>query len=88
MAPALYSQENDPKSMLVMELEIAWHADEDQLERYSMQTMKARESAEFEEHLLVCERCQDRFMEIDAYVESMRRVAACLSNCAVSGAGF
>jgi len=66
--------------MLVMELEIERHADEDQFERYLMQTMKARESAEFEEHLLVCGSCQERFMEMDAYVKSMRRVAACLSN--------
>jgi len=68
--------------MLVMELEIERHADEDQLERYSMQTMKAREFADFEEHLLVCESCQERFQEMDAYVESMRRVAASLLNCA------
>ena len=73
--------------MLVMELEIEQHADEDQLERYSMQTMKAKESAEFEEHLLMCESCQERFMEVDAYVESIRRVAVSLLNYAVSGAG-
>ena len=74
--------------MLVMELEIERHADEDQFERYSMQTMKARESAEFEEHLLVCETCQERFMEVDAYVGSIRRVAASLLNCAASRARF
>jgi hypothetical protein len=73
--------------MLVMELEIERHADDDQLERYSMQTMKAKESAEFEEHLLVCESCQERFMEVDAYVESIRRVAVCMMNSAVSCAG-
>jgi hypothetical protein len=49
------------------------HLDEDQLEKYSMGALGESESAGLEEHLLVCERCQQRLAETDVYVASMRR---------------
>jgi hypothetical protein len=51
------------------------HPDEDQVERCSLETMDARKAAKFEEHLLICETCQDRLLEMDAYVDAMRRAA-------------
>ena len=51
------------------------HPDEDQLERYSIDIMEARQAAAFEEHLLICDTCQDRLLDMETFVEAMRRAA-------------
>jgi hypothetical protein len=63
--------ENDQQLMPAMKL----HPDDEQLERYSMDTMSTREVAHFEEHTLICETCQGRLLHMDGYIESMRRAA-------------
>ena len=45
------------------------------LERYAMGTLPLRALRDFELHLLVCHRCQDRMAKMDAFVFAMR--AAC-----------
>ena len=62
------------KRMLVIPLDR--HPDESQIESYSMQLGDAKEAAQVEEHLLICRTCQQRLMEMDSYVESMRQAAA------------
>jgi hypothetical protein len=52
-----------------------WHASEEVLERYSLGTLDEAELASFEEHLLVCQRCQDRLAEMDAFVRATREAA-------------
>jgi hypothetical protein len=61
--------------MPIMELGIPRHPDDDQVERYSMETMNASEAAKFEEHVPICETCQLRLGDTDAYVEAMRSAA-------------
>src|SRR5437764_1147575 len=51
------------------------HLDESEIERYSMGHLREVEVAGFEEHLLVCEVCQQRLAETDEYVKSMRGAA-------------
>jgi hypothetical protein len=52
------------------------HIDEDEIERYSMAAMPEGAIAPFEEHLLICESCQQRLAQSDAYVSAMRRASA------------
>jgi len=52
------------------------HLADDELERYSMGDLSEPESGGLEEHLLLCERCQQRLDETDAYVVAMRDAAA------------
>jgi hypothetical protein len=49
--------------------------DAEDLERYSMGTSSAEETALIEEHLLICEGCQDRLRETDDYLLAMRRAS-------------
>ena len=49
----------------------AW--DDDRIEQYSMGALRESELAEFEEHLLVCEVCQERLANVDAFRSGMRR---------------
>jgi anti-sigma factor ChrR (cupin superfamily) len=67
--------ENHQKLMLVMKVGMKRHPDEDQLERYSMEVMSTTQAVEIEEHLLICESCQEGLMDMDAYVEAIRRAA-------------
>lgn len=48
------------------------HATEDALERYSMGRVAEPELAELEEHLLVCELCQDRLVEEEDFGRATR----------------
>ena len=48
------------------------HANDEQMEKYSMGSMSADETADFEEHLLICPGCQERLSETDAYIASVR----------------
>ncbi|MGC9948893.1 MAG: hypothetical protein ABSF64_21200 [Bryobacteraceae bacterium] len=48
------------------------HAADEVLERYSMGRLGGPELAGFEEHLLVCESCQDRLAREDSFSQGMR----------------
>ena len=52
------------------------HLDEADIEKYSMGDLRELEVAAFEEHLLICERCQQLLVETDDYVASMKGAAA------------
>src|SRR6516164_663233 len=53
--------------------EIDHHVDVEDLESYSIGTSSPADSTRIEEHLLVCECCQDRLQETDDYVLAVRR---------------
>jgi len=52
------------------------HADEDTLERYSRGRLRGPDNDAFEEHLLVCERCQNALASMDSYLDAMRIASA------------
>jgi len=54
------------------------HASDDVLERYAMGRLPEPEMAEFEEHLLVCDRCQDRLALEDSIRQRVRDGAVAL----------
>lgn len=51
------------------------HAQEEDLERYSIGTLSGPQGEALEEHLLICPACQDRLAEVDAYVRAVRVAA-------------
>jgi anti-sigma factor RsiW len=51
------------------------HIREEDLEEYALGLLPPRSVKQVEMHLLVCDRCQDRFTEMDLFVAAMR--AAC-----------
>jgi hypothetical protein len=55
--------------------EIDHHVEVGDLERYSIGTSSLAESTHVEEHLLICECCQDRLRETDDYVLAMQRAS-------------
>jgi hypothetical protein len=59
-----------------MALERDRHADEEELERYSLGDSAEEECAWLEEHLLVCADCRQRLEDQDIYASSMARAAA------------
>jgi predicted nucleotide-binding protein len=48
------------------------HPDHDAVERYAMNHLSADQQQSFEEHLLVCQSCQLRLAEYDAYITTTR----------------
>jgi hypothetical protein len=48
------------------------HPDEDVLENYAFDRLSDQEVCEFEEHLMICERCQNTLAETDEYVRLMK----------------
>jgi len=48
------------------------HPDDSQIEAYCLGKITEPDLTELEEHLLICESCQQRVMEGDAYVRSMK----------------
>src|SRR5258708_6381611 len=58
-----------------MQLQLGRHLEESQLEQYSMGNLPEERAEPFEEHLLACEVCQDRLLEMDAYVNAVRSVS-------------
>ena len=52
------------------------HANEEEIERYSMGAMPEGATAPFEEHLLICQPCQLRLAQTDVYVSAMRQASA------------
>jgi hypothetical protein len=66
---------------LIMKMELVWmeksvHVAEDQLERYSIGTLHGTAVAQVEEHVLICETCQNKLASIDSWVRSVRRAGA------------
>jgi len=57
-------------------LEREEHLGAELLESYSIGRLSEQESARLEEHVLVCEMCQDRLAETDSWVRAVRRAAA------------
>ena len=55
-----------------MQFGIGSHLEEAQLEEYSMGRLPEENLEAFEEHLLACNSCQDRLLEMEAYVNAMR----------------
>jgi hypothetical protein len=51
------------------------HPNDDAVERYSLGALEPEEEAAFEEHLLLCEFCQQRVSDADDYVRAMRTAA-------------
>lgn len=58
-----------------MEIEVGPHLNEAELEQYSMGQLPEARLAVFEEHFLACDGCQDRLLEMEAYVNAMRSVS-------------
>lgn len=58
-----------------MRIDTNRHLDEEEIEKYSLGDMTQDESSRFEEHLLICEFCQNRVTECDSYVSAMQRAA-------------
>ncbi|MDE3164367.1 MAG: hypothetical protein KGN36_01060 [Acidobacteriota bacterium] len=52
--------------------------DDDELERFSLGQTSDEEAEEFEEHLLVCEFCRERFETVDDFAQAMHSAAAAL----------
>jgi hypothetical protein len=61
----------EPKGA-AMQLGIGPHPEETELEQYSMGALVEARLEVFEEHLLACNSCQDRLLEMEAYVNAMR----------------
>jgi hypothetical protein len=55
-----------------MRLETRRHPDEEVIEKYSLGDLSEIEASRFEEHLLICESCQNRVTESDGYVSAMQ----------------
>ena len=51
------------------------HIGEEELEKYCMKKASEQEEARIDGHLLQCEACQKRVLEMDEYVASMRTAA-------------
>lgn len=52
------------------------HLDAETTEKYSLEQLSARKTAEVEMHLLICESCQKAVAASDAYVAAMQAAAA------------
>jgi anti-sigma factor RsiW len=48
------------------------HISEDELDRYAARSLPESEAAAIEEHLLICEFCQDRLQLTDEFVAALR----------------
>ena len=59
-----------------MPLETHRHLDDEEIEKYSMGDISEKEASRFEEHLLICESCQNRVSESDSYVSTMQCASA------------
>ncbi|MBZ5725105.1 MAG: hypothetical protein LAP87_08925 [Acidobacteriia bacterium] len=56
------------------------HLDEEEIEKYSLNSISEAETGHIEEHLLICEACRQQVAQSDLYVSSMRRAATRLRN--------
>jgi anti-sigma factor RsiW len=55
-----------------MQIDINPHIEETTLERYSIGSLEEEAAAEVEQHLLLCETCQTRVTEADAYIHAIK----------------
>jgi hypothetical protein len=55
------------------------HIPDDVLDEFVMEMLSEPDCAFWEEHLLICARCQDRVAEADEYVRVMKSAAAAIS---------
>ncbi len=62
----------------LMQLAIGPHLEEQDLEKYSMGKLPETLLPAFEEHLLACIPCQDRLLEMEAFVNAVRSVSPTL----------
>ena len=58
-----------------MQLGTGPHLEEAELEQYAMGSLPGERTESFEEHLLVCEQCQDRLLEMETYINAVRSVS-------------
>ncbi len=56
-------------------MDLSEHVSQDALEQYAMETLPESEIEPLEEHLLVCEPCQDRLTHIDQFIAALRAAA-------------
>jgi hypothetical protein len=59
-----------------MRPETTRHPDEEVIEKYSLGDLSEEKVTRFEEHLLICESCQDRVTASDRYVSEMQSASA------------
>ena len=59
-----------------MQLGIGPHLEESDVEQYSMGKLPEPSLAPFEEHLLACVSCQDRLLEMEAFVKAVCSVSS------------
>lgn len=52
------------------------HPDEDVFEDYLFERLSEEDIADFEEHLLICEQCQDTLAKTDDYIQVMKAATA------------
>jgi hypothetical protein len=57
-------------------VKIVPHPSDDELERYTMQTLTAPEAGLLKKHLLICQSCCDRLPAEIEFVTAMRAAAA------------
>jgi anti-sigma factor RsiW len=48
------------------------HVDENVLEQYSLGSASAEETAALEEHLLICDYCRQRLLQVDWFITAIR----------------
>ncbi len=61
---------------LAMDASFDSHVDEESLERYALGRLSQKEAEVADEHLLLCEPCQQRLEAMDEYVEALKRASA------------
>ena len=67
--------------------QLAWraHPSEEALEEYAFNRLSEKESAPLEEHLLLCQVCQERLAETDEYIGLMKLAARELQAAPMAG---
>ena len=68
-----------------MQIGIGPHLEDTDIEQYSMGILPEERLAPFEEHFLACDACQDRLLEMEAYVNAVRSVSPKLREASQSG---
>jgi hypothetical protein len=61
---------------LMRKLVPSLHPGEDEFENYALERLSNEETAHFEEHLLICEKCQGTLADTDEYIAMMKAAAA------------
>jgi anti-sigma factor RsiW len=56
------------------------HVPEEILDELALDMLHEQDCAVWEEHLLICEACQDRLAETDEYIQTMKEAAAAIRN--------